>query len=136
MKRKRTTTIKNAFNIFTTKTAFSRANITWKLIYEDNDGVDYIDLIKSVHAVKSNLIDYQQERRSCKFNMCLHVNFEKAADHTVVTEPPVALVTKQMEMYEHTDIHEVLIICSEQLVNRIEVYEMAVAAGLYPILLN
>ena len=115
MKRKRTTTIKNTFNIFTTKIAFIRANNTWKLIYEDNDGIDVIELInKSVHDMMSNLIDYQQERRACKCNMSLHVNFEKAADPTVVTESPVALVTKQMEMYDHTDIREVLTICSEQ----------------------
>ena len=56
LKWKRTTAIKNTF----------RANITWKLIYEDNHGIDYIDLInKSVHGMHSNLIDYQQEHRAC-----------------------------------------------------------------------
>ena len=46
------------------------------------------------------------------------------AEPTVETQPPVFLVTKQMEMYEVVDSHELLTICFEQLLNRIEVYEL------------
>ena len=110
LKRKINTTIKTPLIYL-----LGKSHITWKLIYEDNDGIDYIDLTnKSVHAMKSNLIDYQQERRACKFNISLHINFKKAADPTVVTELPVVLDTEQTEMYEYTEIQELLTICSEQ----------------------
>ena len=94
-------------------------------MYEENDGVDYIDLInKSVPAMKGHLEEYQQQRRACKFNMSLHVLFEKAADPSVVSDPPVVLISEQMELYEDTDVNELLTTTSEQLANRIETYEM------------
>ena len=64
-------------------------------------GVDYIDLIhKSVPAMKHHLEEYREERRAVKFNMSLHVIFEKAADPSVVSDPPAVLVSEQMEFYK------------------------------------
>ena len=41
---------------------FARANITWQLAYEENEG-DYIDVIhRSVPVMKHHLEDYQEER--------------------------------------------------------------------------
>ena len=54
--------------------------------------------------------------------MSLHINFEKATDASTVTYPPVVLVSEQMEVDEDTD--ETLKITAEQLINRIEAYEM------------
>ena len=65
-KRKRTTPITSK----TAKTAFAKANITWKLVYDENEGVDYIDLIhNSVPAMKHHLDKYQEERRALKFTL-------------------------------------------------------------------
>ena len=45
--------------------------------------------------------------------MSLRINFENAS---IVTDPPVVLVSEQMEVYEDTD--------AGQLIKRIETYEM------------
>ena len=115
----------NNFDIAIAQTAFAKAAITWKLKYPRNDGAEYINLLnQSVTAMKGHITQYHQERHALKFNMSLHVNFEKATDPEVTTEPPIVFVSEQMEVYENTDIDELLTICSEQLQNRIEVYEM------------
>ena len=51
-------------------------------------------------------------RLALKFNMSLHVNFEKPVDSTVTTVPPAVLVTEQFEVYGETDINELLRQCS------------------------
>ena len=109
---------KNTFNIITAKTAFAKANITWKLVYEE---VDYIDLIhKSVPSMKHHLEVYREKWRAVKCNMSLHAIFEKAADPSVVSDPPAVFVSEQMELYEDIDIDELLKLTVDQLVNRIE----------------
>ena len=41
-----------------------------------------------------------------------------------MSDPPAVLVSEQMELYEDTDIDVVLKLTADQLVNRIESYEM------------
>ena len=94
-------------------------------MYEENEGVDNIDLIhKCVPAMKHHLEEYREERRAAKFNTSLHVTFERGADPSVVSDPPAVLVSEQMEFYKDTDIDELLKLTADQLVNRIESYEM------------
>ena len=120
-KRKRTN-----YKVVVTQTAFKNAAMTWKLHYPANDSADkYIDEIGvSVDAMHEKIATYQKKRCACKVNMSLHVKFEKATDATVVTEPPIVFVCEQFEIYEETNIDEVLDAIKEQLVNRIEIYEM------------
>ena len=56
--------------------------------------------------------------------MSLHINCEKATDASIVTDPPAVIVSEYMEVYEYTDVGEKLKLTAEQLVNRIETYEM------------
>ena len=49
--------------------------------------------------------------------------FEKATDPTVITDPPVVLASEQFEIYNDTDINEVLDMIVKQLINRIEIYD-------------
>ena len=56
--------------------------------------------------------------------MSLHINFEKATAASIVTDPPVVLVSEQMEVYDDTDVDETSKITVEQLINRIESCEM------------
>ena len=115
-----------SFKIVKTATAFSQATVTWKLSYKKNNGVDYNDLVKrSVEAMKEKILKYRNVRKALKFNMSLHIHFEKAVDSSIITDPPVVLVTEQMEVYMETDIDELLLISTTELVNRIETYEMA-----------
>ena len=92
--------VNTSFKIVKTRTAFSNANVTWKLRYPRNDGIDYIHLLNSsTAAIQKTLERYQQLRRSLKFNMSLHVQFEQATDPSIKTNPPVVLVTEQFEVY-------------------------------------
>ena len=125
VKRKMTTLTKASdFKIVVANTAFSKAVVTYELSYPDNEGMEFISLVKnSTSAMKSYIENYRDEHTSLKFNMSIHVNFVKAVDASIVTDPPVVLVTEQMEVYDDTDIDELLSICSQQLINRIEAYE-------------
>ena len=123
-RRREATPAVSNFKIVTTQTAFSNASVTWKLKYKQNDGIDYTDLLDaSTAAMESHILNYQHKRQACKFNMSLHVVFEKAADPSIVTTPPAVLVTEQFEVYEDTNIVELLTLCSQQLQNVIECYE-------------
>ena len=83
--------------------------------------MDLIDA--SARAMKNHLDQYCRERKALKFNMSLHVNFEKAVDPSFVTIPHAVLVTEQFEVYADTDIEDLLRDASKQLQNRIENYE-------------
>ena len=112
------------FNIYKSSKAFSNATVTWTLNYKQNDANDYIDLLdNSVLFMSRYLQRYRTKRRTMKFNMSLHVNFEKSVDPSVITVPPAVLVTEQFEVYTDTDIEECLRECSRQLQNRIDCYE-------------
>ena len=120
-KRKRTN-----YKVVVTQTAFDNAAMTWKLKYPENDSEDdYIGEIgDSVESMREKITTYQKKRRALKVNMSLHVKFEKATDPSIVTEPPIVFVCEQFEVYEETNIDEVLDAIKEQLINRIEVFEM------------
>ena len=112
------------FHVDTIKTAFNNANITWQIKFPDNDSEDYIRLLnESTMAMYGKLSTYQQSRRALKFNMGVHVIYEQATNADILTDPPVVLQTEQFEVYEDTDLNELLITCSEQLQNRIATYE-------------
>ena len=56
IKSKQHNTPTSSFNIFTSETAFTKATATWKLFYNENNGVDCINLINhSVIAMKGYL---------------------------------------------------------------------------------
>ena len=67
---------------------------------------------------------YREVRRAVKFNISLHVIFKKAADSSLVSDSSAVLVSEQMDLYEDTDINELLKRTAAQLVNRIESHEM------------
>ena len=110
------------FTIRKAKTAFANATITWKLKYPKNDGS--VELLKSsVNAMESKLEQYREDERALKFSMSLHVNFEQAVDSSIITNPPVVLLSEQFEVYADSDIDEILKVTFNQLTNRIETYE-------------
>ena len=114
----------NGFRVEKVDSAFKNANITWKLIYGKNNGADYISIINSsCSTMSSKLEGYRKENHALKFNMSIHVKFEQSTDPSIVTNPPVVLVSEQFEVYLHTDIPELLNIIAKQLENRIETYE-------------
>ena len=56
--------------------------------------------------------------------MSLHIIFEKASGPSIVSETPVMLICEQFEIYKEASFDEVLDLLKNQLINRIEVYEM------------
>ena len=81
-------------------------------------------LARSIAAMKEQVIKFLKKQHALNFNMSLHINFEKATDASIITDPPVVLVSEQREVYEDTDVDETLKITTEQLIDRIETYEM------------
>ena len=67
---------------------------------------------------------FRIKNKALKFNMSLYLIFEKATDPSIITTPPVCLVTDQLEMCQNTNISELLdFVKKNQLINQIEMYE-------------
>ena len=112
-------------------TAFRGACVSWRLSYpvsgavgRGSDGTRVQELlVESTDTMREYLERYQRARRPIKFNMSLHIEFVQATDDTIVTSPPVVLVTPQHEVYAATDINSVLSDCVKQLDDRIVEFE-------------
>ena len=112
------------FKIETVKTAFKKAAITWTIKYGKHEEEDIINLIDaSIFTVESNLLKYRGTKNALKFIMTLHAMFEKTADSTILTDPPVCSVSEPIEVYPDTDVKECLDNVYKQLLNYIDVYE-------------
>lgn len=55
--------------------------------------------------------------------MSVHVEFVQTTDETIVTYPPIVLVTDQQEVYQDTDLEDQLKNCAQLLGDRIVAYE-------------
>ena len=89
------------FKIVKAQTTFAKAITTWKLVYKEDDGADYMELLAtSVAVMKGHIAKFRQKWHSLKFNMSLHIIFE-VIDASIITEPAVVLVGEQMEVYRH-----------------------------------
>ena len=100
-------------------TAFKKAVMTYQIRFsEDEDTLD-----SAVLAMKGKLNAYRLNEHSLKFSMAIHVEFEKATDPEIITDPPVVLQSEQFEVYHDTSINEQLDKVVEQLNTNIEVYE-------------
>jgi len=116
--------VPSTFKIVLTSTAFRNANLTWKLKYAANTPHNVTNLLDvSTMAMRNKLLTYQHKRRALKFNMSLHAIFEKATDARITTDPPAYFTTDQYELYEGTNIDELLAMCSIQLASCVESYE-------------
>ena len=73
--------------------------------------------------MSSKIINFRKVNKALKFNMALHVIFEKATDQDVKPEPPVCLVSEQLEVYADTNLPELLDFVKKQLIDQIDTYE-------------
>ena len=122
---------KSNYTICATKSAFKNAVITYTIKYNDDENPFPREVSKSVDAMSSKIINFQKENKALKFNMALHVIFEKATDEDVKTEPPVCLVSEQLEVYADTDISELLDFVKKQLIEQIDTYEQNGSGWIY-----
>ena len=60
---------------------------------------------------------------TAKFNMAIHSIFQQENDETIITEPPVVIVTEQFEVYSDSNLDIILQTCSEKLENLNAAYE-------------
>ena len=99
--------------------------MTWRIGYPaGNTGQDVADLLqKSTAAMKDKLLRYQKSLTPVKLNMTIIIMFEQGKDPSIVTDPPVHLVTDQFEVFADTDIDDLLVDCASQLADRIVAYE-------------
>ena len=77
----------------------------------------------AIQAMEGKLSHFRMDKQSLKFSMAIHVEFEKATDPDVITDPPVVLQSEQFEVYHDTSIKEQLEKAAKQLDKNIEVYE-------------
>ena len=115
--------------------AFQGACISWRLEFPEirsnsgaetdaSHGANVQKLLEdSTGKMRDYILRYQRARKPIKFNMSIHIDFMQATDESIVTFPPVVLVTDQQEVYQDTDVEELLKMCATQLGDRIVSYE-------------
>ena len=81
------------------KTAFNNAAITYKIKFKGNNTLE-----GAILTMKDKLETFRIKEHSLKFSIAGHVEFEKATDADVVTDPPVVLPSEQFEVHHDTDI--------------------------------
>ena len=73
--------------------------------------------------MENKLQEFRSEEHALKFSMAIHVEFEKATDSNIITDPPVVLQSEQFEIYKGTNIKGELKKVIKQLVTSIDTYE-------------
>ena len=107
-----------SIKIKTIKTAFKNAAITYRIKFRDGDSLERVVL-----TMEEKLRAFRTSEHSLKFNMAIHVEFEKGTDSDIITDPPVVLQSEQFEVYDESNIKEQLKKVIKQLDTDIEVYE-------------
>ena len=65
-----------------------------------------------------------EKKLSTKIYMSLHVNFHQSSDPTFISDPPIVLNTKPVEIIASTDISEVLTTFYSSLIDSIDNFEL------------
>ena len=117
LKRKRKNSMSNTFEIEVVETAFKKAVITYRIKLK-NEGLD-----EAIFAMRNKLQTFRSEERALKFSMAIHVEFEKATDSNIITDPAVVLQSEQFEIYKGTNIKRELEKVVKQLETSIDTYE-------------
>ena len=117
IRRKSTTTTTSHFDIEMVKTAFQKAVITYQIKFKNGS------LNEAIFAMENKLRTFRMEEHALKFSMAISVEFEKATDSSIITDPPVVLQSEQFEIYNDTNIREQLEKIVKQLDTSIDVYE-------------
>ena len=117
LKRKRKNSTSNNFEIEVVETAFKNAVITYRIKLK-NEGLN-----EAIFAMENKLQAFRSKERSLKFSMSIHVEFEKATDANIITDPAVVLQSEQFEIFNGTNIKRELKKAVKQLETSIDTYE-------------
>lgn len=107
----------NNFEIEVVETAFKNAVITYRIKLK-NEGLD-----EAIFAMENKLQAFRSKERALKFSMAIHIEFEKATDANIITDPAVVLQSEQFEIYKGTKIKIELEKVIKQLEVSIDTYE-------------
>ena len=117
-------TTNDNFRITTHSRVFSGAGVTYRLRYGNHNIANYEETLQnSITLYLSRITNFLRTNRALKYNMALHVVLEKSTDPDILTDPPVVLVSEQLEVYANTDINTTLETTFRQLKNRVELYQ-------------
>ena len=80
-------------------------------------------LKESTFQMENRINEEVVKKRAVKFSLSLHVNFHLSTDVTFLTNPLADLSTDTIEVYDSSDIHDVLNSIYENLVSAIEEFQ-------------
>ena len=117
LKRKRKKSMVNNFEIEVVETAFKNAVITYRIKLK-NEGLD-----EAIFAMEKKLQAFRFKEHALKFSMAIHVEFEKATNANIITDPAIVLQSEQFEIYKGVKIKIELEKVIKQLEASIDTYE-------------
>ena len=68
-------------------------------------------------------IKYLKEKHVLKFQLSLHANFHLSIDESIKTQPPAVLRSDTYEVYQSSDVQELLRKAESDIITRIEKYQ-------------
>ena len=129
-------TTRQRMTITKMSSAFQGACVSWRLEFPEirinsdpfetdaSHGANVQKLLEDAAGKMQNyILRYQRRREPIKLNMSIHLDFMQATDNSIVTFPPVVLVTDQQEVYQDTNVNKLLKTFAMQLGDRIMSYE-------------
>ena len=78
---------------------------------------------ESTFQVENRINEEVVKKRAVKFYLSLHVNFHLSTDVAFLIHPPAVLGTDTIEVYDSSDVHDVLNSAYENLVSAIEDFQ-------------
>ncbi len=107
------------------ESALSRALVTYRLDLTKIKEDDVNELLKEAIMSKKESINKNRNAntaKAIKFFMILELDFYQASDCTIKTDPPVSMHSETYEVYQETDLEEILNFTYDEFINRITEY--------------
>ncbi len=91
---------------------------------DEQDAGNVLEVLKdAIFQLKSRISEELIKKRAIKFYISLHANFHLSSDTGFMTDPPVVLNTHIVEIYESSEVEEILANTYEDLISEIENFQ-------------
>ena len=118
---------------FLRQTAFGGIFAYWSVYFPPQDTTDLARPFELLHAtsvkMKKMVHEHLVKYNRLKFNLIVHIIFEKATDPEVKTYPSVEFCTSPYTIWATSDIDESLNEAADELIEKIEDYECIEGGG-------
>ena len=105
--------------------ALQNTIVDYQLNFKDENQDDIVKFLKeSVLSLECQIKDEIKTRKAIKFYLSLYADFHLASDTTFKTDPPVVLSTSAAEVFESSDVGEILHRTYQNLVKTIEDFQL------------